>query len=152
LRAKLSKLVSSSDEALLVSLCHLALVHKYELALLVNEQDYEAVIAVAQTPSARDPMVWVTEDCSTILGSTSISNLTHERVRIYRILEVHDAEALDVWALNAASGLKVCDKVVVLLRYLRVNVEDQEILLAPPRETSLLGIEILNLDIAYRTW
>jgi hypothetical protein len=41
---------------------------------------------------------------------------------------------------------------VVLLRYLRVNVEDQEILLAPPRETSLLGIEILNLDIAYRTW
>jgi hypothetical protein len=97
-------------------------------------------------------VVGVAEDCSAILRGTRIGNLTHYVVRIYGILEVYDAEALDVWTLHTAGLLDVCYEVVILLRYLRVNVEDQEILLAPPRETSLLGIEILNLDIAYWTW
>ena len=111
--------------------------------------NYEHIVAIAETPRAADVVVGVAEDCSAILRGTRIGNLTHYVVRIYGILEVYDAEALDIWSLHTSCLLDVCYEVVILLRYLRVNVEDKEVLLAPPRQTSLLSIEILYLDIAH---
>ena len=75
-----------------------------------------------------------------------------DTVDLRYILEVYDAEALDVWTLHAACLLEPADEVVILLRNLRINVEDKQILLSPPRQTCLLGIEILYLDVTYLAW
>ena len=47
------------DETLLLSLVHLALVCIDDLTLLCNDHNHEAVVAIAQSPSAADPVVWV---------------------------------------------------------------------------------------------